>query len=90
MQCKDVPDFPILKFLADLNGTWANWWCNDDKDVRRVFPPGVPDKIVLAKMGRLIRRKLVDGCACGCRGDFVITETGRSYVEQLETKGVQR
>lgn len=32
--------------------------------------PGVPKKVVLAKAQRLIDRRLLDGCTCGCRGDF--------------------
>lgn len=34
--------------------------------------PGVPSKVVLAKAKRLINRKIIDGCPCGCRGDFKI------------------
>jgi hypothetical protein len=30
-----------------------------------------PDKLVLAKARKLIRRGVIDGCVCGCRGDFV-------------------
>lgn len=32
--------------------------------------PGVPEKLVLAKASKMIRRGRLDGCACGCRGDF--------------------
>ncbi len=32
--------------------------------------PQMPQKVVLAKARRLINRGLIDGCACGCRGDF--------------------
>ena len=32
----------------------------------------VPDKVLLAKMRRLIKKGKVKGCACGCRGDFEI------------------
>ena len=32
--------------------------------------PAMPEKVVLAKARRLIRRRILDGCACGCRGDF--------------------
>lgn len=31
-----------------------------------------PSNLVRAKLDRLVRRRLVDGCACGCRGDFMI------------------
>lgn len=30
----------------------------------------IPEKVVLAKAKRLIERGLINGCACGCRGDF--------------------
>lgn len=33
---------------------------------------GAPEKVVLAKARRLIRRGLMDGCVCGCRGDFMV------------------
>jgi hypothetical protein len=31
-----------------------------------------PDKVVLAKAKRLVKRGLISGCTCGCRGDFEI------------------
>lgn len=34
--------------------------------------PGVPAKVVLAKAKRLIDRKVIRGCPCGCRGDFEV------------------
>lgn len=38
------------------------------------------DKLVRGKMRRLISRGLVDGCCCGCRGDFTLTDKGREYL----------
>ncbi len=33
-----------------------------------------PEKIVRAKLNTMMRRRgLVDGCNCGCRGDWTIT-----------------
>lgn len=32
--------------------------------------PDMPYKVVLAKARSLIRRRLLSGCACGCRGEF--------------------
>jgi hypothetical protein len=29
-----------------------------------------PAKVVRAKLQSMVRRKLIDGCTCGCRGDF--------------------
>lgn len=35
-------------------------------------PSRVPAKVVLAKAKRLVKRGLIDGCTCGCRGDFEV------------------
>lgn len=42
--------------------------------------PGVPAKVALAKAKRLIKRGLLNGCACGCRGDFELTDAGRELL----------
>lgn len=77
MKCKDIPDAPILEFLASIKrGEWANWCFGDENDVGRAMPADTPSKLKLAKMRMLIRRGAVDGCPCGCRGDFVITARG--------------
>ncbi len=98
MQCKDIPDHPILEFLAQMpkESIGANWLdLNGDIDarsgidwkdilshsVRHAFPTDVPDKLVLAKMKQLIHRGVVDGCGCGCRGDFTITNKGLAELE---------
>lgn len=44
--------------------------------------PGVPWRLRLRKMDSLIRRGLAEGCACGCRGDFELTEKGGALLEQ--------
>lgn len=46
------------------------------------FPP----KVVLAKFASLKRRGLLDGCACGCRGDVQVTELGRDFITEAERK----
>ena len=78
MQCKDIPDRPILELLARNPTHWHNWCFNNEFDVRQAMPKGIPDKLVLAKMRMMIRRGVVDGCDCGCRGDFEITDKGLS------------
>jgi hypothetical protein len=80
MQCKDIPDEPILRFIASLNGQWGNWYFGNEGDVHAAFPSGVPDKLLLAKMRRLMERELVDGCPCGCRGDYTLSAKGRSVI----------
>ena len=80
MQCKDIPDYPILAFMAEhKSGTWHNWYFGD-LDVSKAMPQGTPDKLKLAKMKNLIKRGLVEGCACGCRGDFTLTDAGLKYL----------
>ncbi len=43
----------------------------------------IPDGALLAKLDALIRRGLLTGCACGCRGDFGLTEKGRLLLADL-------
>jgi len=84
-QCKDIPDQPILEFLLAHKGTWCNWFGLDaafDRSVRVAMPIDTPDRLVLAKMRMLMRRGLVQGCDCGCRGDFEITPKGEAFLKQ--------
>jgi hypothetical protein len=37
---------------------------------------GMPQRLFLAKVRKLIKRGLVSGCDCGCRGDFALTNQG--------------
>lgn len=80
LQTKDIPTEPVLEFLAGLRGAPAAWWKSEGiPTVASVFP-GIPEKLLLAKMRSLLKRQFVEGCACGCRGDFVITEKGREFL----------
>lgn len=45
-------------------GHWANRF-----DICKALG-NPPEKVVLAKLRSLIKRGLLAGCACGCRGDF--------------------
>lgn len=38
-----------------------------------VVYPDLPEKVLLAKLGKLKARGWVDCCACGCRGDIALT-----------------
>lgn len=76
MQCKDIPELPVLQFLASLN-RWATRFSGLDNSIQQAMPAQTPDKLVRAKMASLIRRKLVDGCICGCRGDYELTPAGQ-------------
>ena len=39
-----------------------------------------PDRVMLAKLGALMRRGLLTGCACVCRGDLEITPAGEALL----------
>jgi len=82
IQAKHVSDVAVLRAVERLgakireahggfSAAWAFTW-----DLYAEFP-SVPEKVMRAKMVALIRRKLVTGCTCGCRGDFEITSTGK-------------
>lgn len=76
MQAKDIPKEPILVFLEGLpEGVWATWGDGYSMPtVQDAMPPGTPPKVQRAKMAALIKMKLVEGCPCGCRGDFRIVK----------------
>jgi hypothetical protein len=89
IQCKDIPDKPILEFLLANKGTWCNWFKDHENSVRVAMPQNLAsDKLVLAKMSRLMERGLVDGCDCGCRGDFEITPKGEEWLATNSKQGV--
>lgn len=58
-----------------------------DANVSSSEVPGVPWKVVLAKFRRVRDRGLVDGCDCGCRGDFELTEAGRELLASVDEVG---
>lgn len=93
MKTSDIPDRPILEYLARYQGEWTCLWYGhfkekdpEQSDVFYAFPEGTPHKLVLSKMRSLIRRGLSGGCECGCRGDFEITDKGLELIGQERTK----
>ena len=84
MQAKDIPEIPILEFLQARK--WSHpvrpgcMFKGFDNSVFNAMPDGTPEKVGRAKMDALIRRELVSGCTCGCRGDFEVTDKGRKYL----------
>ncbi len=86
LQCKDIPTEPVLEFIGARDGRWCTWFGADasgawfENSVRRAMPTEVPDGLAVAKMAGLIARGLVDGCSCGCRGDYTLTKRGREAI----------
>ena len=81
MQAKDITDDAFLEAMEEARRqspcTMVNRW-----DVGRIL--AAPDKVVLAKARTLIRRGVIRGCWCGCRGDFELPEW--SYMTAEEAK----
>jgi hypothetical protein len=84
MKAEDIPEAPILKFLAIHGGIGCNRFKTLDSErcIFHAMPPDTPEKVGVAKMKSLIKRGLVSGCCCGCRGDFELTTAGRELATE--------
>lgn len=80
MKASDIDTDEFLGFihsenvrrLAETSGCgWVFTW-----DLAEHWPD-VPFKVLHAKARRLIHKKKLTGCPCGCRGDFVVPELDR-------------
>ncbi len=91
-RCDIIPSVPILKFVQECNdrGEWATWFPGLGNSVANAFPSWAPESLVLPKMRLMIHDGLIDGCTCGCRGEYEITEKGRSilasFAEEINDK----
>lgn len=89
LQVKDIETLPILRVILECRDgvgmeLGLNWGVSQpQRSVRGAFPEGCPDRLILAKMRRLIERGLVSGCACGCRGDFKLTGKGAAMANPV-------
>ena len=66
-KASDIADAQILAIIRDVKGPYASMRMDIEERL-----PEFPPKVVLAKLHALVRRKVLDGCDCGCRGDFLI------------------
>lgn len=69
VQAKHIPDAAMIDAIARVEAQralGATRW-----ELAEAFPE-LPPKVVLAKCGQLVRRGLIQGCTCGCRGDFTV------------------
>lgn len=79
MKTKDIPDEPIMIFLAKQSspsGLHDPSRHNHMPTIRDASPlmRDLPEKLILSKMNNMIRRGLITGCTCGCRGDFELVD----------------
>ncbi|ROC70321.1 hypothetical protein [Klebsiella quasipneumoniae] len=82
MQIKDIDKIVVLTRIAEIeaSGRQGTLFPGFDNSVNTSMPEGTPEKLQYAVMRNLIKKGLADGCCCGCRGDFVLTEKGADLV----------
>jgi hypothetical protein len=76
IQAKDVDTDALLRLVApaSIDERWTMFsWLVDNL-------PAVPPKVLRAKLAKLIKQGLLDGCVCGCRGDFELTPAGAARI----------
>lgn len=69
VKAADITDAQLLDAVRATQGMhgvprWSTTW--DVQDQLKTYPP----KVVLAKIRSAIKRRLIHGCGCGCRGDL--------------------
>lgn len=74
MRGSDISDLEFLVAMRMVIESKRYPW-TALSELRPLFP-GVPDKVLLSKARKMIKRGLVIGGDCGCRGDFEITVKG--------------
>lgn len=85
--CED--HLPVLQKLALNPGSWHSRWAIDDLQILNVEKEiedfGDPWGS-RTEMQNLIDVGLINGCTCGCRGDFAITPKGEEYLREVTGK----
>lgn len=79
-QAKDVPEAVVMQLLGSVRGVWWTAWRGlpdgPAGPTRYSLPDAAPElaafpwKVLNAKLASMRRRQLIDGCPCGCRGDW--------------------
>lgn len=84
MQAKDIDRMAVLRTIAKQQAETAARWGRSTDGV--AFTAEVSDalgvhyRLFLAKARTLKKAGLVEGCDCGCRGDWRLTDEGRATV----------
>ncbi len=71
VQAKHLDTRKVLEFIVEYCKKTGHLWTTY-YDLEREFPDWnkIPDKVRRAKMAKLVAKGYLDGCLCGCRGDF--------------------
>lgn len=69
VRASDISDRAFIASMCrDVEEGRSGWACRLSMDLAFFWP----EKVFLAKAASMIRRQVIDGCTCGCRGDFQI------------------
>lgn len=66
MKAADISDEEMLSIMQKVALPHGATMLLDAQKAMPQYPP----KIVLAKFRSMIKRGIIEGCPCGCRGDF--------------------
>lgn len=86
MKASDITDTQMLEAVRrDINVRWGTGPYQDDSIGACIWTIAErerwPLKVANAKLGVMMRRRdLVDGCTCGCRGGWTITEPDKGAI----------
>lgn len=91
LQAKHVDEQKVLALIDRIEKEEGRWTLVVDLEKALELPR----KVILAKMAALIKRKVIGGCACGCRGDYsrleqpapVAMSLGEQIADQEERVG---
>lgn len=74
MQCKDIPELLFLMVVQEeaRKHGWATA-VRTHAELEASLGP-LPPRLFLAKARKLIAAGKIDGCGCGCRGEFEISQ----------------
>lgn len=85
LQAKDIADLDVLQTIRKQGAAHALGW-TFTWELIAALPVLAPlsfrgsERLFLRKCDALVRRGLINGCTCGCRGDFTLTSAGLAFI----------
>lgn len=82
-KCSDIDNLDFLRVVAyiqHIHLRWADRWTVEEVLYTDPTYSWINWKLVVAKARKLIKQGYLDGCACGCRGDFELTPKGKVFL----------
>lgn len=70
IQAKHVDENRVVGAIYRIQAMTAAPWVHFC-ELQAVLPD-VPPKVLRAKLSAMIKKRIIDGCTCGCRGDFTV------------------